>query len=65
MAKENKWVFLVVGAIIGIPLGAILYQIFMEKKAAVKVIYGANYSYTEDGKISQYMPVPLSTAGNT
>lgn len=58
---EDKWTYLLLGLVIGVPLGVIIYKHFIEPKQEepTQQVFGANYAYDEQGRLTQYMPVPL------
>lgn len=67
MAKEENWVYIVIGALVGIPLGMVLYKYLFGDKTvapatASQTAYGFNYVYDQDGNLTSYTPVPLGSA---
>jgi len=64
MAEDDKWIYVLIGALVGIPVGMIFYKYVIDKQdATAQTAYGASYSYDEQGHITSYTPIPLTSKG--
>jgi len=64
----DKALYLIVGALVGIPLGMIIFKYLFGQPSQVQAlqaqqaVYGFNYSYDSQGHLTSYTPVPLGAA---
>jgi len=65
MADDDKWIYVLIGALVGIPVGMIFYKYVIDKQngTTAQTAYGGSYSYNEAGQIISYTPVPLPSKG--
>jgi hypothetical protein len=66
MDKDDKWVYIIVGALIGLPLGMALYKYLIGDKPTAQAsqqngVYGFNYAYDAQGHLTSFVPVPLGS----
>jgi len=64
MADDDKWIYVLIGALVGIPVGMIFYKYVIDKQdsTVAQTAYGASYSYDEQGHITSYTPIPLTSS---
>jgi hypothetical protein len=58
MAENDKGIYLLLAALAGVSVGFVLGIVFY-KVLIKEPVYGANYAYSADGRLTSYMPVPI------
>lgn len=58
--SDDTTVYLLLGVLIGLPVGAILYKLlFQNTSLTSSSVYGGQYTYDDAGHLTSYTPVPL------
>ena len=63
---EDKWIYVLLGMVVGVPLGMAFYKYLFSGQAAAQAsakegLYGANYTYDDKGRLITYTPMPLGS----